>query len=80
MRMGATTSMKRPPCKINGIECEKRYIGCRAECEEYHKWLAKHEAEKEQERKAKSDEIAIDTFLATKGKRIRQSRNHKVKV
>ena len=39
--------MTLPPCKVNGIECEKRYIGCRADCEAYHEWLAKHEAEKQ---------------------------------
>ena len=42
--------MKKPPCKTpDGIDCPRRYIGCRAECEEYHKWLAIHDAEKEKQ-------------------------------
>ena len=64
-----------PPCKLNGIECERRYIGCRANCEAYHEWLAKHNAEKEQMAKAKSNELDVDRFLVTQGERKRKARN-----
>ena len=29
--------MKKPPCKVDGVECDKRYVGCHADCEAYHK-------------------------------------------
>ena len=44
-----------PPCKTDGIECPRRYIGCRAECEAYHKWLTIHEQELEQMRSKKNE-------------------------
>ena len=38
----------KPPCMLsNGTDCPKRYIGCRAECDEWHKWLIIHAKEKE---------------------------------
>lgn len=42
--------MTKPPCKPDGIECPRRYIGCRAECEQYHEWLLQHEAELQNKR------------------------------
>lgn len=39
--------MKKPPCKVNGVDCPRRYIGCQSECETYHEWLTVHAAEKE---------------------------------
>ena len=59
----------RPPCKTDGIECPRRYIGCRADCEAYHDWLAKHEAEKKRERKNREYEMEVDGFLILQGKR-----------
>jgi len=47
--------MTRPPCKTDGIDCPRRYIGCRAECDEWHKWLAIHERELEQIRASKNE-------------------------
>lgn len=35
----------KPPCKVNGIDCSERYVGCRAECDRYHEWMAVHERE-----------------------------------
>ena len=51
-----------PPCKVDGVECGKRYIGCRAECEVYHQWLAVHNEEVEAERAAKAREMDIADF------------------
>lgn len=66
--------MKKPPCKTpDGIDCPKRYIGCRAECDAYHEWLAKHEAEKELIRKNREKEWAVDGFLAGQKKRDQQA-------
>ena len=39
--------MTKPPCKVDGVECDKRYVGCHADCEVYHEWLAVHAAEKQ---------------------------------
>lgn len=61
------------PCFNDGKDCEKRRVGCKAGCEEWHKWLAIHEAEKEQEFKAKGKIIDADTFLAEQGKRKRRA-------
>ncbi len=61
------------PCFKDGVDCEMRRVGCKAGCEEWHKWLAIHEAEKEQEFKAKGRIIDADTFLAEQGKRKRRA-------
>lgn len=64
--------MTRPPCydyKTN-TDCPRRYIGCRAECEEWHKWLAIHEEEKEKFQKdlTKSDDAI--KFLVEQDRRV----------
>ena len=58
--------MKKPPCKVNGVECDKRYIGCHADCEAYHEWLAVHAAEKQAryryyEKTADADSLTTET-------------------
>ena len=64
--------MTKPPCKVDGIDCPRRYNGCRAECEEYHKWLAKHEVERQNEREYKGDEAkAMIINSCIKGRRRR---------
>ena len=65
--------MKKPPCKVDGIECPRRYIGCRAECEEYHKWLAIHDAEKEKRRQNKVN--PADDFLIGQQARVKRARH-----
>jgi hypothetical protein len=47
--------MTRPPCKPDGIDCPRRYVGCKAECEEWHEWLAAHERELAQIRAQKNE-------------------------
>ena len=65
--------MTLPPCKHNGIECPRRYIGCRAECEEYHKWLAIHDTEKEKQRRNKLN--PADDFLIEQQARVKKARH-----
>ena len=65
--------MTLPPCKTDGIECSRRYIGCRAECEEYHKWLAIHEEEKEKQRRNKFN--PADDFLIEQQARVKKARH-----
>jgi len=66
--------MTLPPCKPDGIECPRRYIGCRAECEEYHKWLEIHEAEKSKARMT-DGEKAADEFLSLQNRRAMNRRH-----
>ena len=67
--------MTRPPCKRDGVECQKRYIGCRTECEQYHEWLTKHEVERQNEREYKSDEAkAMIINSCIKGRRRRHGK------
>lgn len=66
--------MTKPPCKTSdGIECPRRYVGCRAECEEYHKWLAKHDEEKEKLRRNKFN--PADDFLIGQQERVKRARH-----
>jgi len=58
--------MKNPPCKVDGVECNKRYVGCHADCEAWHKWLIVHEAEKQAryryyEKTADADSLTTET-------------------
>ena len=65
--------MTKPPCKTpDGIDCPRRYIGCRAECEEYHKWLEIHAEEKQRQ---KQDRNPADNFLIEQQYRIKAARN-----
>ena len=52
------------PCYNNGNDCPRRYVGCRAKCDEWNTWLAEHEAERERQRQRRTDEIVVDSFLA----------------
>lgn len=65
--------MTKPPCKVDGVECSRRYIGCRSECEEYHDWMVKHETEMEQQRKGKKNEA--DDFLIEQSERVKRARH-----
>lgn len=61
------------PCYKDGVDCPMRRVGCKAGCEQWKEWLAIHDAEKEQEFKAKGKTIDTDTFLAEQGKRKRRA-------
>ncbi len=65
--------MNLPPCKPDGIECPRRYVGCRAECEEYHKWLAKHDEVKEKLQRNKFN--PADDFLIEQQARVKKARH-----
>jgi hypothetical protein len=47
--------MTQNPCYKNGTDCHRRYVGCKAECEEWHEWLAIHERELEQIRSKRNE-------------------------
>lgn len=51
----------KPPCynQETKTDCPRRYIGCHAECEQYHEWLAVHgkEAEERKQRNAVNDDL-----------------------
>lgn len=69
--------MKRPPCwdEINDTDCPRRYVGCKAECEDWHKWLAIHAEEKDRERKNRANAHDVDIFLCEQNKRVQQARH-----
>lgn len=67
------------PCWNNGDDCPRRYIGCRAECEAWHEWLAEHEAKKEKIRQNRNKEDDVNGFLALQNKRAYQARQRESK-
>ena len=64
-----------PPCKVNGVECDRRYIGCHANCEKWNQYLAAREAEKEQIRRKKDMDRIADGFLIEQTDRVKQARH-----
>jgi len=69
--------MTKPPCKVDGVECDKRYVGCRAVCEQYHEWLIQHEAELQNKREYHnrnriSNDYVIDLCIELRKRRNRQ--------
>jgi hypothetical protein len=64
--------MTLPPCKPNGVDCPRRYVGCRAECKEWHDWLSIHAEEKQRQ---KQDRNPADNFLIEQQMRIKAARN-----
>lgn len=71
--------MTKPPCYNNGNDCPRRYVGCKAECDKWHEWLATHEAEKEQMRRNKHSDRDVDGFLALQNKRVSEA-NHRYRM
>ena len=66
----------KPPCKTpDGIECDKRYVGCSADCEAFHEFLVKHEEEKKRERESKRNEA--DDFLIKQTERVNRAYHRK---
>lgn len=55
----------RPPCfdEKSDTDCPKRYVGCKSWCEDWHKWIAIHEAEKAEIRRKKYEENEVKAFL-----------------
>ena len=67
--------MTLPPCKPDGIDCPRRYIGCRAECEEYHKWLAKHDEERAQIKAARDKYMMAEEVMIKRTERVKKARH-----
>lgn len=64
-------SMTKPPCHDGIDDCQRRYVGCHAECEKWHEWLSIHEEEKAREKQAKYSENDVNEFLRRQGERTR---------
>ena len=64
--------MTRSPCydHINKMDCPRRYVGCRAECEKWHERLVIHAEEVEAARKRKQQRDDVEAFLSDQPKRI----------
>ena len=67
-----TPNMTKPPCVVDGVHCDKRYIACQAACEKYAEWLVIHEAEKDAIKRRKDADKAVDDFLALTNLRKKQ--------
>lgn len=61
----------KPPCKVDGVDCQRRRVGCRAECKEWREWQAAHERECEQMRQNKTMASDADEFLVQQPRRAR---------
>lgn len=70
---GAFEMKTKPPCKVNGVDCPRRYVGCRAGCEKWHEWLVVHERETARRRQYRHNEA--DGFLVGRKKRVEQARH-----
>ena len=68
----------KPPCKVDGVDCPRRYIGCRAKCEAWHEWLTIHAEETQKQRKNKLDEFDVTEFLVHQGERTRRHNQARV--
>ena len=66
--------MTKPPCKVNGVDCPRRCVGCQSQCEKYREWLAIHEAEKEAQKKDKHN--PADDFLIRQNLKIQRAWNN----
>lgn len=65
------------PCYNNGADCPRRYIGCRAECEAWHEWLAAHAEEIERISEKKRATQDADYFSAGQHKRVSNLRRQR---
>ena len=71
--------MTRPPCYDveTRTDCPRRYVGCKAGCEEWHQWLALHAEEKDKIRREKDKCIDADSFLVDQNTRLVQDRQRR---
>ena len=60
-----------PPCKKNGVECDKRYPGCSGECAEYKAWKEHLTAE----RRALRKDYVVNDFFKDVGHKLRRRRH-----
>ena len=62
--------MTKPPCMLpDGTDCPKRYIGCKASCSEWHRWLIIHAEEREKIRRNKKKYNDCNGFEVERPKR-----------
>lgn len=61
-----------PPCKKNGVQCTKRYIGCHDNCPDWHKYTEAKNKEREASKKKKKEDYDV---LASRQNSLRKIRN-----
>lgn len=71
--------MTRPPCydEATNTDCPRRYVGCKAGCEEWHRWLAIHEEEKDKIRRGREKYNDIEGCMVDQTKRVNQDRQRR---
>jgi hypothetical protein len=72
--------MTKPPCKVDGVNCPKRYVGCHTDCETWHEWLAVHAEEKEMREAYRNREADACAFARDTTHRITKRINSRKKV
>ena len=68
----------KPPCKVDGMDCPRRYVGCRATCDEWAEWMVRHAEEVEQAIKKRREEKDVTEFLVQQGERTRRCNQARV--
>ena len=65
--------MTKPPCwtKETG-DCPRRYIGCRAECKDWHNWLVIHDKEMDAIKRDKDMKNVIDGYFIERAKMLKK--------
>ena len=63
--------MKYPPCKRDGVDCEKRVPGCHDKCGEYQEWKRYHDADLEGRRSPRNQ---ADVFLIEQQMKVKKRR------
>lgn len=65
-----------PPCfdEQTNTDCPRRYIGCCADCKEWHEWLIIHAEEKEKFRNDLNKNGEAYKFMEDHNKRLRVDR------
>lgn len=70
----------KPPCKVDGVDCQWRRVGCRDECEAWKKYEAAHAEEREKARRKRDAERDVEDFMVRSGDRARMFGRIKYKV
>lgn len=66
-----------PPCYNDGKDCSRRYIGCSADCEAWHKWLVIHADEKERFHKDLNKDGEAYKFMEGHDRRMQADRTRR---